>query len=250
MTHRFFAPGVDPAAPTTSRLPAEEAHHLLRVLRLSAGATVRVFDGRGREWLATVEEAGRSGVVVRIGTPVEPAPEPPVDVTLAVALQTGDRMDTVVREATALGVAAIVPLVTAHVAVPARARDSKAAIERWQRVAVASVKQCGRASVPTVHATATLASVLADPVVTRSGAARILMCVEPSRRGADTACGHGPRPASALALVGPEGGWTDAEIAKAVAVGGTLVHLGPRTLRADLAPTVLLSALWSVWGWQ
>lgn len=241
MPPRFFAPLVERAAERV-RLPADEAHHLTKVLRLGPGAPVRVFDGRGHEWRATVEAAGRAGVVVLLGAPVPTVPEPPVHVTLGVGLQKGNGMETVIRDATALGAIAIVPLSTTHVAIPARARGSQAATERWQRVAVAAVKQCGRATVPVVRPLATLDEVLAPPV-----AERILMCVEPRRVSA--AEGVGSRPAAALVLLGPEGGWTDEEIALAVARGARLLHLGPRTLRADLAPAVLLSAMWTAWGW-
>ncbi len=187
MSPRFFAPLVEPAA-QSARLPADEAHHLTKVLRLGAGAAVHVFDGRGHEWSATVETAGRAGVVVRLGAALTPVPEPSVHVTVGVGLQKGDGMETVIREATALGASAIVPLWTGHVAVPARARDSRAAVLRWQRVAVASVKQCGRATVPEVRPIATLDAVLAPPV-----AERILMCVEPRRAGSPGRTGTATR---------------------------------------------------------
>jgi len=238
---RFFTPLIDPSQETV-RLPDDEAHHLMRVLRLRRGAALTVFDGRGHEWTGTVGTAGRSGVVVQLGAAMAPVPEPPVHVTLGVGLQKGDGMETVIQEAVALGVSAIVPLSTTYVAVPARARDSKAALERWQRVAVASVKQCGRATVPVVRPITTI-----DGVLTPRVAERILMCVEPRR--AASPGGFGPRPSAALVLVGPEGGWTDEEVARAAASGGRTIHLGPRTLRADLAPAVLLSAIWTAWGW-
>ena len=162
--------------------------------------------------------------------------------TLAVGVQ--KEMDTIVREATALGVSAIVPLGTSHVALPARARGSAAAVARWARVAVASAKQCGRATVPEIRAVASLEVVLQ---AWRDGP--IVMCVEPGRDRSPLEGGAGPRPSRALVLVGPEGGWTDAEVTRVLHAGGRLMHLGPRTLRADLAPTVLLSALWTSWGW-
>ena len=239
---RFFAPDADPARAIV-HLEPDEAHHLTRVLRLSAGAQVGVFDGRGREWRGQVETAGRSGVTVRLETEIAPAAEPPVAITLGVGLQKGDRMETIVREATALGAAGIVPISTAHVALPAQARKSAAVVERWRRIAVASAKQCGRAVVPTVSTVSTLDALLAS-----HASAAVLMCVEPAAAGRSD--GPGPRPARALALVGPEGGWTEDEVARAVKGGARLIHLGPRTLRADLAPTVLLSSLWSAWGWQ
>jgi 16S rRNA (uracil1498-N3)-methyltransferase len=153
-------------------------------------------------------------------------------------------MDTIVRDATALGVTGIVPLSTAHVAVPGRARQAAGAIARWQRVAVASAKQCGRATVPAVQPVAPLADVL-----TAWRGERVLICAEPGRVGAGSPDGPGPRPTRALVLVGPEGGWTDEEVELTTAFGARIVSLGPRTLRADLAPAVLLSSLWTSWGW-
>ena len=151
-------------------------------------------------------------------------------------------MDAVVRDATALGVVAIAPMETAHVTVPPRAWQSGAAVERWQRVAVASAKQCGRAVVPTVRPVTTLADVL------RAGADTMWLCAEPivaegltmnvERRGS-----------SALVLVGPEGGWAEQEVQLALRAGAGFFNLGPRTLRAELAPIVALSSLWTRWGW-
>jgi 16S rRNA (uracil1498-N3)-methyltransferase len=201
-----------------------------------------VFDGAGHEWDGVVESAGRAGVVVRLASPAAVVPEPAVAITLAVGWQKGEGLDAVVRDATSLGVAAVVPLATSHVAVPKRARGSSVS-DRWRRIAVASAKQCGRAVVPALQPLATVGEVLAD-----WRGERILMCVEPRRGGVDSAFDPGPRPSRALVLVGPEGGWSDGEVAQAVAAGARLVHLGPRTLRADLAPAVALSVLWAHWG--
>lgn len=241
---RFFVPEASQAGFTLA-LSDAEAHHAVHVLRLREGAEVGVFDGRGHEWIARVVTAGkRTGVTVELAGAVAPAAEPPVLVTLAVGLLKGDQMDAVVRDATMLGVAAIVPMSTEHVVVPAHVRGA-GAVERWQRVAVASAKQCGRAVVPTVEPIESVTSVLE-----RTDAGARLMCVEPRHaRARAIAIDSVARPARALVLVGPEGGWSAAEIGIAEGTGATLVHLGPRTLRAEVAPTVLLSALWTVWGW-
>ena len=216
----------------------------MRVLRLKPGASVAIFDGAGREWTGTVETAGRSGATVRLTAAAAPVAEPAVAVTIGVALQKGDRMDTIVAEATALGVAAVTPLRTAHVALPSRARESGAAISRWQRVAVAAAKQCGRVTVPAIRPMASL-----DEIVGQWSGGPILVSVEPGRAWPGGAEGAGPRPAQALVLVGPEGGWDEDELKRLAAAGARRVSLGPRTLRGDLAPAVLLSALWTSWGW-
>ena len=242
---RFFAPAASDAAGLVS-LPSDEAHHLARVLRLGIGARVRVFDGRGREWDGTVASAGKSSAAIEIAAEIAPAAEPPVRVTLAVGLLKGDQMDAVVRDATALGASRIVPMSSAHVAVADKVWKSGAAVERWQRVAIASVKQCGRAVVPEIAAVQDF-----DTVLTTEAAAATLMCVEPvlATHGLELGRIGATRPASALVLIGPEGGWSAAEVDHARRRGATLVHLGPRTLRAQTVPTVVLSALWTVWGW-
>jgi len=228
-------------------LPKDEAHHVTRVLRLPVGAPVRIFDGRGREWVGRLEAGARraeSSVVVE--EEMTPVPEPKVAVTLAIGVLKGDQMDAVVRDATALGVAAIVPMETAHVTVPPRAWQSGAAVERWQRVAVAAAKQCGRAVLPTVRPVAPLAEALSIRADT------IWLCAEPEKLGPGVISSENyarPQFSSALVLVGPEGGWADEEISLVQKAGGRLLSLGPRTLRAELAPIVALSALWTRWGW-
>lgn len=249
---RFLVPHAAPAAGAIA-LPAGEARHLTRVLRLGVGDVVRVFDGAGAEWTAHVTTAERDDVRVELREPVAPAPEPPVRVTLAVGLLKGAQMDAIVRDATTLGAAVIAPLATAHVAVPPSGRRSSSAVERWRRVAIAAAKQSGRALVPDIRAIATLDAILADAA---GRGDTILMCVEPAltvtadRPGPhDAAWAAGPVPRAATVFVGPEGGWAPGEVEAATSRGARLIALGPRTLRAETVPTVLLSALWTRWGW-
>jgi 16S rRNA (uracil1498-N3)-methyltransferase len=238
---RFLAPAPEPSA-TSVTLPPDEAHHLRHVLRLGAGADVQVFDGTGREWAGRVANVTKREVVIEITREVAPVPEPPVHVTLCAGLLKGDQMDAVVRDATMLGVAAIVPLVSAHVSVPKQAWRGGAAVARWQRIAVASARQCGRAVVPVVSAV--------TPVAAAFGSAGddLVICVEPAlAAGADT---HDwPRPRAVRVLVGPEGGWSAEEVAEARRRSARPLSLGPRTLRAESAPIVALSSLWTRWGW-
>jgi 16S rRNA (uracil1498-N3)-methyltransferase len=101
---------------------------------------------------------------------------------------------------------------TTHVAVPARAWKGNAVVERWRRVAIASTKQCGRAVVPNVSAVTPLADVLKSlPDAPR------FMCVEPglAADAVETLGGSQPRPRTALVLIGPEGGWSAAEVEQA-----------------------------------
>jgi len=239
--HRFYAPGIG-AAGSAAPLPSEEAQHLIRVLRLSIGETIRVFDGRGREHQATVEALTKTEAIVRLGEEAAPVPESAVALTLAMALLKADKFDEVVRDATMLGVSRIQPIATTRTEVPA-GRTSR--VDRWRRIAVSSSKQCGRAVVPSIGEPVTFSEFLGAPV-----AERLLMLAEPGLDGAISTrvLGAEPPPTSVALLVGPEGGWAETEHRLALECNGTLVTLGPRILRAETAPLVALSVLLHIWG--
>lgn len=231
----MLVPDVDPPEVI---LPPEEAHHIAHVLRLEVGDPLIVFDGAGHEWDARIVAVSKHEVVAAIEQGRTPVREPATRVTLAVGLLKGSAMDEVVRDATALGVAAIVPMVTAHCAIPKRARSDDA-IQRWERIAVASAKQCGRAMLPSFSAVTPFMDVVRIPADLR------LICLEPVFPGTGPDVIPATEPYSALLLVGPEGGWSLGEVAAARLAGFQGLQLGPLTLRAELAPTVALSQLWA-----
>lgn len=180
---------------------------------------------------------------VRLLDPLTPAREPRTPITLAMAVLKADRMDVVVRDAVMLGVAAIQPLLTAHVDVP-RARVERAyQTGRWARLAVASAKQSGRAVVPDVSAPTDFGSALQTMLTP----VRVFL-VEPSPESDPLGSHAIPIPKGPVTLfVGPEGGWADNEIAQAAAAGCLLVTLGEITLRAAATPLVALSVLRTCW---
>ena len=216
------------------------------MLRLSSGDRVRVFNGRGAEFEAVVETANREAVGLTIGPPCTPAPEPRVAITLAQAVLKGDKMDDVVRDAVMIGVAAIQPMLTARsessIAALARGRRR----ERWERIAVSSAKQCGRAVVPAIaeprqFIDSARSSSLHFP-------APVFTLVEPNASAGMALINVEPTiPPRATLVIGPEGGWTAEELQAAAALG-TLVTLGQRTLRADAMAIVALSAMFARWG--
>jgi 16S rRNA (uracil1498-N3)-methyltransferase len=239
MASRFYASGLaGPDVPV--ELPDDEAQHLTRVLRLGAGDTVSVFDGRGVEYLARVEQVSPGPVIVRPYQAVVPSPESAVALIVAQALLKGRKFDDVVRDVTMVGAIAVQPLLTART--EARARDT----DRWIRIAVASAKQCRRAVVPEVRAPGSFRSLLDDD---RSHLR--LLLVAPGTAGATGAApllqDH-PRPATATLAVGPEGGWSTEEVAAATAAGFVPVTLGRRTLRADAVVVCAVSVLQYIWG--
>jgi 16S rRNA (uracil1498-N3)-methyltransferase len=240
---RFLAPDLDPSRPTV-RLPADEARHLARVLRLGPGAAVRVFDGRGTEFAATVASTHGDVAELQLVEAIAAAIESPVPLTLVQAVLKGEAMDAVIRDATMMGVASIRPVLTSHVVVkPSLAlRPEQAA--RWRRVAVASAKQCRRATVPEIVPPAPLADALAVRPP------RQFLCVEPSAPARPVplpAALAGVRPSAAALLVGPEGGWAVEEIAACLDAGAEAVTLGGLTLRADAVALAALAVIRCLW---
>lgn len=243
--HRFFAPALD-AGDEMVALPRDEGEHLRRVLRLGVGDMVTVFDGRGHEWLARVASVVRRDVRVQLVARAEAAAEPQVPVTVAQAVLKGDKMDDVIRDAAMLGAAAIQPVVTTRAETTIAALMRGARVDRWRRVALASVKQARRAVLPEIRVPLTLEHVLEEPA-----SALRLMLVEPSALAEVeplSAIQQLPVPADVTLFIGPEGGWTEHEWRSAQAHGVRLVRLGRRTLRADAVPVAALSVLQFLWG--
>jgi 16S rRNA (uracil1498-N3)-methyltransferase len=236
---RFYAPSFDPAAGEVA-LPPDEAAHLTRVLRLGVGDAVSVFDGRGVEYRATVAQASRGAVTLTLLERIVPAVEPAVP--LALASGRAKAMDDVVRDATMMGIARIAPIVTSHVTVKESVIAGGRALDRWRRVAVASAKQCRRATVPAI----------AEPLrfndwLRKSEEEWRLMLVEPSAmrvgEGDMRPLLERSRPSSVALLVGPEGGWSAEERRRAEDAGCLPVSLGSLTLRADAVPVAAIALL-------
>ncbi|HET8790040.1 MAG TPA: 16S rRNA (uracil(1498)-N(3))-methyltransferase [Modicisalibacter sp.] len=228
-----LAPGVD------LTLPDAAARHVAAVLRLREGAPLRLFDGRGKEALAELVEVTRKRVVARIATLADGQGESPLLVHLGQAISKGDRMDYAIQKAVELGVAAITPLYTEHCDVRLKGDREAKKLTHWQAVAASACEQCGRATLPTVHAPQLVSEWLAG----RDEALRLVLhpATESVWRDAHDIT-------SAALLIGPEGGLSDAEVVCANDAGFTPLTLGPRTLRTETAPVVALALLQHYFG--
>jgi 16S rRNA (uracil1498-N3)-methyltransferase len=247
MTARFFVPGTYTSGDRVD-LPADETEHLTRVLRVRTGESVRIFDGRGREFAATVASNTKTTASVVVGEGIAPLPEPRVAITLAHAVLKGDKMDAVIRDAVMMGIAAFQPIVTTRSEVTLSALQRGNRLERWGRVAVSSAKQCGRAVVPPLLTPLEFDGLM-DALGHLALAQPALMLVEPSvgEDAQSLADLDWIAPREASVIIGPEGGWTPIEVERAAAVC-RLVRLGGRTLRADAMATVAVAALFTKWG--
>src|SRR5215211_5245123 len=149
MLPRFYAPHIV-AGLSQVTLPAEEARHLSRVLRLRAGDEVAVFDGRGTEFRAVVEVAVRDAASLRLIEPLPATAAPSVRVVVAQSVLKGSSMDEAIRDAAMMGAEAIEPLLTSHADVRTSFARRTETVERWRRVALAAVKQSRRATLPVI----------------------------------------------------------------------------------------------------
>lgn len=215
-------------------LEAEEAHHA-RVRRLARGDRVALFDGSGRSYTGTVERSSTQQLDVHIDDELPArAGESPLLLTLAIALLKSDRFEWMIEKTTELGVARIRPFVSEHsLGQPSASRQA-----RWRTIALSAAKQCGRSVVPAIDAPCDLGTVLAH-----ADAHHLLFW----ERSTDTATLDG-RCAQATLIIGPEGGFADAEVERARRAGCSIATLGPRILRAETAAIAAVTLAQSWWG--
>ncbi|MBI3449397.1 MAG: 16S rRNA (uracil(1498)-N(3))-methyltransferase [Acidobacteria bacterium] len=237
---------VDPADlnETQGLIRGDELHHLRRVLRLRVGDEVSVFDGRGRGSVGRIRTLGDTGAAVALERPEDPAVEPAARVILAQAIPHGDRMDLIVEKAVEIGVAAILPVIAERGTVRPPS-GGWPRLTRWRRIAVAAAKQSGRLVVPAIADPAPFARVAAPDAASR--AARIIFITAPAAREVVDILSPGVPPETVI-LIGPEGGWSEAEGAEATAAGWASATLGPRILRADTAAVAALTLVLAALG--
>ena len=210
----------------------DAAHrHLVKVLRLGPGAAIQIFDGAGTEIAARIESVGKAGVEVVLGER-RLVPAPACNVTLLQSLPRGERMDLIVQKTTELGVARIVPVLAEHGMVkPPTGRR-----QRWQTIAQEAARQSGRADVPDVMEAMPLRTALA---LAGDRSHRFVLSEAERERSFRAALAEGPR--QVALLVGPEGGFTQAELEGAAKAGFLPVSVGPRILRSETAAIVAVA---------
>jgi 16S rRNA (uracil1498-N3)-methyltransferase len=210
-----------------ARIMGPQAHYLLNVMRLKQGAPVKLFDDISGEYLATVSTAGKRDLVLRVDEKLRDR-EPVPDLWLVQALIKKDRLDWIAEKACELGIRRFVPLLTARCVV------DKVKEERLRSQMIEAAEQCERTALPEIAALTKLDALLKDWPADRT----LYFCDE--RGGEPFAPAAGP----AAILIGPEGGFTDAEnTAIRAHPAAKAVSLGPRILRADTAAVAAI-AVW------
>ncbi|HEX7061556.1 MAG TPA: 16S rRNA (uracil(1498)-N(3))-methyltransferase [Woeseiaceae bacterium] len=242
-THRLYVPGPLRAG-AGLELDPERSHYLSRVLRARPGDALVLFDGRGGEHPATVADVAKQAVTVTVGAVREGLPEPPLDIHLLQGISRGERMDWVVQKATELGVARLTPVLTEFSVVQLGGERAARRGAHWTKIAQAACEQCGRNRVPVIAAPRPLADVLAEVPARDPAGTRILLDPAAPRPLAS----GGPRDGRVELLIGPEGGLSAGEHARAEAAGFAPRSLGPRVLRTETAAIAALAVLQARWG--
>jgi 16S rRNA (uracil1498-N3)-methyltransferase len=218
------------------QLTPKQLHYLYRVLRLQTGDRFIALD-RGEWWLTELQAETQPAQLLEI-IPIQT--ELPVVVTLLAALPKGNGFDSVITQATELGVTHIQPILSERTLL----QPSTHKLERWQRLAQEAAEQSLRQVVPNIGAPLSFLAGLQTLQAHPPGHTYIGVLDAEAPHLAHALNQHPPGP---IALVtGPEGGWTAAEQDLALSLGVTPVSLGPRTLRAVTAPLAALAIVAAV----
>ncbi len=240
---RFFVPR---KSITHHRATVEgpELYHLRKVLRLGPGDPIIVFDDAGWEHEAVIRSLNAQAAQIEILRSFQAERESPLLLTLAVGLTKGEKMDFVVEKATELGVQEIVPFVSAYTVPKLDQRRIEKRGERWQKIALAAAKQCGRTSIPKIFPVRDFE----DMVQQTTGPLNLLFWEKEAHQTLKQVHATDPEARSILLVIGPEGGLSDQEADLAQRHGFKAIRLGRRILRAETAAVTAASLVQFLWG--
>ncbi len=220
------------------RVSGPEAHHILDVMRLKKGDSVVTFDGLGTEYTGVISDVVKKSLVIAIEKSQK---QPPLsgNITIAQAIPKSEKMYYIIQKCTELGVRAIIPMVTERTIVRIKKAKEDRRLARWARIATSAAKQCGRSDVPEIKEISSFKEVVQASskyslkvIPSLIGQRKELKEILTGRKGND-----------AIIFIGPEGGFTPAEVKLAIDSGISAASFGPYTLRSDTAPIAALAIL-------
>ena len=216
-------------------LAGPAVHYLTRVLRLSKGDPVTLFNGDGNDYSGEISDIQSQRVQVRIIGSMNPGNESPLKITLVQAICRGERMDNALQKATELGVFCIQPLMSHRVGVRLEESRQIKRMMHWQGVVISACEQSGRAVVPEVKNPLSISDWISG-----AGESRLLVLDPVAENNLSGLSIEGD---SVSILVGPEGGFTNEELERVRANGVLAVSLGPRVLRTETAGPAAIAIL-------
>lgn len=227
------------ASHTTVELEESIAHYLGKVLRMTAGRELIVFNGQGGAYAATLSDIGKKNATIEIGEWDTQDNESPLKTHLAIGLSRGERWDLVLQKATELGVSEITPLFTERCEVKLQGERQDKKFDHWQGIIISACEQCQRNILPRLNAP----QKFEDFIRGQHSQLNLVLHHRSDKKFSDYTA-----PQSCSLLIGPEGGLSDDEIALAQQQQFNALTLGPRVLRTETAPLAALSVLQLAWG--
>ena len=216
--------------------------HATKVLRLKVGDQFALFNGDSFDYVVKVIEISKHKTSVEIIDKYEVNHESPLKITLAQGIAAGDKMDWIIQKTVELGIESIQPLFTERSIVKLDRVRADKKLEHWRTVAISACEQTGRAIIPEILSPLPLSQWLSAQqkknnlklILTPSKAQNINQLEKPS--------------SSIDFMVGPEGGFSDKEMALALNSAFIPINFGQRILRTETASIVALSIMQNLWG--
>lgn len=241
--HRFYLPP-DQCSDTILRLDGREGHHASRVLRVRAGESVVVLDGKGKTYHADVTDVAKSTVELAVRR-IEKSPAPACAITLVQAIPKAKLLDSIIQKATELGATRVIPLLSERVVTQIDESNADSKSEHWRTVAIEAIKQCGSPWLPEVEPALRPSELLAR---NESSDLFLIASLQPGSRHAGVLFREfrdreRREPGTISIWVGPEGDFTPREVETAISAGARPITLGPLVLRCETAATYCLSLL-------
>jgi 16S rRNA (uracil1498-N3)-methyltransferase len=242
--HRFYVPAV----PSNEVFPLSrrDARKILRVLKLSPGEEILLWDDEGREYRALITRTEGMSVYVQVLEEHNREVESPLRLVLVQGIPKGDKFEFIIQKATELGVWRIYPAVTERTVVRIPPERQASRRERWQSVAREAARQSGRVHIPEIMPVSPLNEVL-DEIERDSH--RIILWESEKEAGLKEYLRSSRPPQTPVYLfIGPEGGFSEQEVDCCINNRCTSVTLGPRILRVETAGLIVLSLILYEWG--
>ena len=234
--HRFYVPPTDISSDTI-RIRDPERHHLLNVLRLKYGDDVQIFDGEGNSYNTRLTDTESIPAVASIQDHQLHPPIPP-HITLFQAIPKADKMDLIVQKTTEIGADEIVPMMCER-SVPKRGEDAQQKQQdRWERIAIEASKQCGRPRFPNLFPPRTIGECLDQA---KNCELSLLLWENEVERKIKSVLRNHRHIKSISLFIGPEGGFSDAEVENAIDSGCLPTTFGGNTLRTETAAMVAVA---------
>lgn len=217
----------------TITLEGENAKHIGNVLRAKKGDIITVCDGEGRDYECEITEITKKEVIAKVIDIFTSDNEPSVKIILYQGLPKADKMELVIQKCIEIGVDRIVPVKTEHTVVKLDGKEDKK-IQRWNKIAEAAAKQCGRGKIPVVDNVMTFKEAISEALSLDSA----IIPYEKEKENSLKTFAKGFKGKSIGIFIGPEGGFSNDEIDFAISKGVKSVTLGKRILRTETAGLV------------